>query len=220
MYIIEPIAFLIYVGALTFYAWKIDGKSRYKVLSGYYFMATILLTWAAFIFHSSSTTRIYNILYLITSLGLGFYFFSLLRDRWKKFIAIISGLATLLYFITNTDEIYFDSIWHVIASTGIVVLIFLYLHQIMNNVTEEPLSLNFDFWYVCIQLMYHLGSFAIFLSYNHFTYRYFSAGSDIKEVGQLLTYLWGVHNVLLFLGSLLTWFGILWIVYRRRSMLL
>ncbi len=217
MYIIEPVAFLIYFGALAYYAWRVDGGSRYKVLSGYYFLATVLLTRAAFIFYSSSTTHFYNLLYLITSVCLSYYFFSLLRDRWKKILAIVSGLATLLYYLTNTEEIYFDSIGHVIASTGIVVLIFVYLHQIMNNVTEEPLSLNFDFWYVCIQLMYHLGSFAIFLSYNYFTYRYFSAGDDTKEVGQMLTYLWGVHNVLLFLGSLLTWSGLLWIVYRRRS---
>lgn len=162
-----------------------------------------------------SNTHIYNLLNLVTSLGVSFYFYLLLQSRLKKGIALLSGIITLLYYIVNIKEIYLDSVGHVIASTGIVVLIFLYLHQVMSNVTDEPLSGNFDFWYVCTQLTYHLGSFAIFLSYNYFSHVHAVSGEDKAEIGTILTYLWVVHNVILILGALTICFGAAWI-YRRK----
>lgn len=195
-----------------------DRRFRYRVLGGYYLLATALLTRVA-LSHSSddSNTHVYNLLYLVTSMSMSYYFFAVLQHPAKKWVAALAGFSTLLYFVINTDEIFFDSMGHVIASTGIVILIFLYLHQVLSNVTEEPLSLNFDFWFVCVQLAYHLGSFAIFLSYNYFTQQYFLGKEAKKEIGTILTYLWVVHNVILFLSALIIGFGIAWI-YRRKSL--
>ncbi len=159
-------------------------------------------------------THFYNLLYPITSVFLSQYFYNLLQTRLKKTVAVITGLIPLVYYSFHIDAPYFDSIGYVAASTGIVVLIFLYLHQVLHHVTEEPLSHNADFWFVCVQLAYHLGSFAIFLSYNYFTHRYFAEGKS-PEIGTILTYLWIVHNVILFLGALILSFGIAWI-YRRK----
>jgi hypothetical protein len=202
--------------AFVFYAWKVDRAIRYKALIVFYLAGTVLLTGMAV---SEVNTHFYNLLYPLTSLFLSHYFYTLFRTRLKKSIAVMAGVITLLYFSFHIDNPYFDSIGYVIASTGMVVLIFLYLHQVLNHVTEEPLSLNIDFWFVCVQLAYHLGSFAIFLSYNYFTEQYMAMAQgepQRKETGTILTYLWVVHNVLLFLGALIISFGISWI-YRRKS---
>lgn len=190
---------------------------RYKTLVVFYLVGTVLLSGMALKHKSvNSNTYIYNLLYLVSSVFLSYYFSTLLNTRLKKTTAVIAGVTTLAYYSFHIDTPYFDSIGYVIASTGIVVLIFLYLHQVLTNVTEEPLSLNVDFWFVCAQLAYHLGSFAIFLSYNYFTQRYMAEGKS-PEIGTILTYLWIVHNVLLFLSALIISFGIAWI-YRRKSL--
>ena len=209
---IEPLSFFLSGAAFLFYAWKIDRAIRYKTLVVFYLAGTVLLTGMAL---TKLNTHFYNLLYPVTSVFLSHYFYSLLQTRLKKTVAILAALITLVYYSFNIDNPYFDSIGYVMASTGIVVLIFLYLHQVLNHVTEAPLSLNIDFWSVCVQLAYHLGSFAIFLSYNYFTNQYFEQGKS-KETGTILTYLWVVHNVLLFLGAVITSVGIAWI-YRRKS---
>jgi len=213
----EPLAYLLYTMALLFFSFKIDRHIRFKALLVYYIIGTILYVIASItsLAFNHDNTQIYNLLYPVISLFLSYYFFHLLQSRIKKTIAVLTGLATLLYYAFNIQEIYFDSLGYVTASTGIALLIFLYFHQVLNNVNEEPLSLNFDFWYVCTQLVYHLGSFAIFLTYNYFTYRYFEV-PERREIGTILTYLWVVHNVLLFLGSIAVSVGVVWI-YRRRS---
>lgn len=165
-------------------------------------------------------THFYNLLYPLTSLTLGYYFYELLQTQLKKAVALASGLVAILYYFSNSfffsAETLFDSIGHVISSLGVVLLIFMFFHQVMTNVKEEPLSHNFDFWFVCVQLFYHLGAFAIFLSYNYFTRKVLSVEFYSNENRSILTYLWVVHNVLLFLGALTTAFAIVWI-YRRKS---
>lgn len=206
----EPVAFIIYAVAFFFYTRKVDGRSHYWIVSIYYLVATILLTRASLRLQGdTSNNYYYNLLYPITGVGLSYYFLSLLDSWWKKIIAIITGLTPLVYYFSNLDERYFDSIGYVITSTGIVLLIFLYLQQLMSNVTEGKLSYNFDFWFVCIQLMHHLGSFAIFLSYNYFTQQYFAAGDDKRELSVMLGDLWLIHNLILFVGALITSYAVL-----------
>ncbi len=182
----------------------------------YYVVGTIVLTGMILtMLITNVNTHFYNLLYPITGVFISHYFYTLLQTRLKKTVAVIAGLIPLVYYSFHIDAPYFDSIGYVTTSTGIVVLIFLYLHQKLNHVTDEQLSHNVDFWFVCVQLAYHLGSFAIFLSYNYFTLRYFEQGKS-KETGTILTYLWVVHNVLLFLGAVIISFAIAWI-YRRKS---
>jgi hypothetical protein len=89
------------------------------------------------------------------------------------------------------------------------------MQQLIGDVTEKKLSYNFDFWFVCVQLMYQLGSFAIFLSYNYFTKQYFAAGDDKRELSIMLGYLWVIHNAILFIGALITGYAVIYI-YRKR----
>jgi hypothetical protein len=219
---LEPLSYLIYLGALLFYAWRLDRKFHYRVLCGYYLIATALLVKGA-TEYSSSNTYIYNMMCLITSMFIGYYFYTILFTPLKKGIAVATGVITIAYYLfsdTTVNNIQlFDSIGHVISSSGIVLLIFLFLHQVMTNVNEEPLSHNFDFWYVCSLLIYHLGAFAIFLSYNYFTRKVLPAENYSDENRTILSYLWVGHNVLLLLGALLTSVGAGLIFYKKKSQL-
>ena len=214
---LEPISFLLYFGAFFFYSWRLVRKFHYRLLCGYYLVAFIMMMKAV---QLDDNTQLYNLLYVLTSLGMGYYFYSLLQTRLKRTIALVCGLTPLLYYLSkNTifeSELLFDSIGHAISSSGVVIMIFLYLHYIITNVKEEPLSNNFDFWFVCVQLFYHLGAFAVFLSYNYFTRKVLTVEFSSDKNSAILTYLWVVHNVLLFLGALTTAYAIIWI-YRRKS---
>lgn len=205
----EPIVFLIYVVIFFFYVLKIDGHIRYWIVSIYYLLVTILLTRASFrIEGDTSNTFYYNLLYPITSIGISSYFFFLFQVNLKKVVSILTGLVSIVYYLFNLTEVYFDSIGYVISAAGIVILIFLYLHQILNHVTDTSLSDIFDFWFVCVQLMYQLGSFAIFLSYNYFTQQYLAATDDKREISIMLGDLWVVHNIILFIGAIVTSYAV------------
>jgi hypothetical protein len=207
---IEPISFLIYLVAFYVYAKKIKGSLHYWIVTLYYFLATIILFRASLRLEGdTSNNYYYNLLYLITSIGLSYYFFALFQARGKKVTAILVCLTTIVYYFSNLDQIYFDSIGYVIASIGIVITIFLFLHQLMSHVTEQPISNNFDFWYTCIQLVYQLGAFAIFLSYNYFTHRFFETPDNNYGIGIMLAHLWVVHNILLFSGAIVTVYAVM-----------
>jgi hypothetical protein len=215
---IEPLAFLLLFASLHFYHRKVDAGIQYKMLYRYYLVATLIM------FVSSQldfNPPMYNLLYLLTGMSIGYFFYKTLQSRFKKNLALAGITITITYyFVSNLmngfDQI-FDSNGHVLSSTCIVVLIFLYLHQVLTNVNEDPLSQNFDFWFVCVQLVYHLSSFAIFLSYNYFTHRFFLERHESKEIGTILTTLWVVHNVILFLSAVTISLSIAWI-YRRKSL--
>jgi len=220
-FLLEPSACFLYWIAVSYCLWRVDRSLRFKIIWVYYLLSSIILVKILF---TRGNTHLYSVLYLVTSLGFGSYFRALFQSVVKRRIAVSTGFITLLYYSVKTfilgSERALDSIGFVISSTGIIVLIFIYLYELMTHVKEDSLSQNFDFWFICSQLMYHLGAFGIFLTFNHLTSKILDTEHYSAKNRDLLTYLWGVHNVLLFLGSLLTWFGILWIVSRRRSTLL
>lgn len=141
----------------------------------------------------------------------------------KKTVITIYTLQTLYFIIYHwiiRNESVFDSMGNVILSTGMVIMVFMFLYQILTNITEESLSANFDFWFVSAQLVYFLGSFIIFLTFSYFTRKILPVELYSNENRDVLTKLWGVHNVLLFLSSLLTLGSVAWITFRKKSSLL
>jgi hypothetical protein len=169
----------------------------------------------------SNNIEIYDFICLLTSIIIGYYFHTILGGRAKKAVVIFICLLNVGYYAVNNlifpGRPIFDSMAYVLLSSGIVIMAFMYMHQILTYVTEEALSMNFDFWFVCSQLVYFLGAFAIFLTYNYLTEKILSTELYSFKNRRLLTHLWSVHNVLLFLSSLSTSFGIVWIAYRRKS---
>lgn len=217
---LEPVCFGIFFFGLLYYARRVDRSRPVILLCVYYGLATALMARVSIGFKTAEVnTHFYNLLYLLTGVFMGAYFFFLLAAAWKKVLAVALVAGTLLHYVIYSvigTQPYFDSGGYALTSIGIVILLFIHLHQLLQNITEEPLSMNFGFWFSCVLLFYHLGAFAIFLSYNYFTRRLFHHGHT-DEIGYILTHLWIVHNVILFLSGIMAAYRILWISRRKFS---
>lgn len=215
--LLEPISYGLCGLSLLFYIQR-SKQQKWKILLVYYFIAVVLQLKAAY---SDTNIGIYSLLSSVTCLSLGAYFYDTLIASWKRRLVILLGAIQIGYnIVVNvlfSGAQVFDSTAYVILSSGIVLMAFLYMHQMLTNVTEEPLSLNFDFWFVSSQLFYHLGSFLIFLTYGYLTQKILTSDLYSYENRIYLSQLWRVHNVLLFLSSLFISVGILWTSFRRRS---
>ena len=192
------------------------------MLIGFYLVSCLLILKTMTIKSGTGATNIhlYSLSCVLTAFCISAYFYYVLNRHWQKVTVIIGCIINGAYYIFNniireTPGV-FDSLAYVIMSSTIVTLIFMFMYQLLNEVKEEPLSLNFDFWFVSAQLFYFLGSFAIFLTYGYLTTQ--SLSNNVIR-NQALTWLWGFHNVLLFLSALITTASIVWISYRSKSRL-
>jgi hypothetical protein len=215
--LLEPFSFGLCFLFLLFFSWK-NNKGKWRTLTIYYFLATLLMVKAAFAYPN---IEIYSLLILLTSICLATYFYYTLLLSWKKKLVIMFCMIQSSYYILGnfifTPPKILDSTGYVILSISIVLMAFMYMHQILTNVTDEPLSWNLDFWFVSSQLVYYLGSFFIFLTYGYLTQKILPSGLYSYENRMYISQLWRVHNVLLFLSSLIISAGIIWISFRRRS---
>jgi hypothetical protein len=196
---------------------RLDEHAKWKALIIFYFVASLLM-WKAAYTHPNLVH--YSVLCLLTSIAIGFYFFYTLTTRLKKAIVIFFGLFQAGYFLVDNlnsaQAVALDSMGYVVLSMGIVLMSFMFMHQILTNVTEEPLSWNFDFWFVSSQLFYHLGSFFVFLTYGYLTRKLLFSNDYSIENRMYLSQLWLGHNVLLFLSALMIAGSLLWISFRKK----
>ena len=221
-YILEAISYFLYFIVLLIWS-KADKRWIIKVLVGFYFISFILISKTFLYKFYKSIDRapnidLYSLLCVLSGFVLGAYFHKILKGKSQKFIVFlfcaINGFYYLLNNVINEGLAVFDSLAFVTLSFSITVLSFMYIYQLMLNVDETPLSMRFDFWFTISQMVYFISAFAIFLTYGYLTKELFDSGQTRSDP---LMYLWGIHNVLLFLSSLLTAGGVIWIFYRRRS---
>lgn len=217
---LEPISYFTYLVSILLYSWSWQANFRLRVLSGYYAIATALMIIAALENQDGSNIGMYDMLFLSTSIGLGIYFYTVLQVLIKRVVVVFICSFEIIYFIFNNiifkGSPLFDSTAYVILSIGVVIMIFMFMHQILTNVSDKSLLVNFEFWFVASLMIYFLGSFVIFLTFTYLTRKILPAQLYSAENRQLLTAVWGVHNVLLFLGSLLTLGSLVWISFRKK----
>lgn len=215
-YFLEGVAYCLSFVSILIYTIRINRETQFKILTGFLFLVTVIAVKIS-VRKGVSNSLLYSYIYLLNSVGWSLFFFFTFKDPVRKAISLVPGLITLIYFIQKVvlsefDRV-FDSIGYVICSTGIVLLLFLYFQYLLANVKSERPSMNFNFWLSCSQLVYNLGAFAIFLTYNHFTLRILDDYTPEKR--SILTSLWGVHNLLLFLSSIIILIALVWISRNR-----
>jgi hypothetical protein len=190
---LEPFSYLIYVLALLLQL-RHERSIGYKVLSVYYMLyATIIYIGIAYF---ESNTWTYNLLFFGDVLILSWYYQKLFDTKIKKRLTITCALFnTIIFVYINIISLqyseYNDDIYGISFIT-IVLYALLYLHQLLINIKEESLLLNFNFWLVCGYLLYFLGAFFIILYYDHFK-NYLTRGD-----------MWQIHNIILFICSAVT----------------
>lgn len=217
-WLLEPISFFVFFSVILFLSWKVNHQIRFKVLAIYFLFTLAVSVKIVFTLDNSF---LYSVMYLLTGVGLGYYFFLLFEIRLKKGIALVTSISTIVYYLYMHlivgGESLFPSMGFVITSLEVIILIFLYFHQLMTNIKEDSLLSSVDFWFICSQVIYHLGAFGIFLTYNHLTAKIVVEENYSYENRSLLADLWGAHNILLFVSSLIIWYGVLRIFYQTKS---
>lgn len=215
---LEPLAYLLYVIA-GFIFFRRTNTLRSKLFIANYFICLLLMLWIAVTFFTQqNNTWLYSLIFLITGSFHGLYYHQVFHSALKKKIALTSIVIVIVYFIYKylvlKAELY-DSLGFAMMAMLIVIFVFMYYHQLLRDLNEKVIYHSYDFWVNTGWLIYYLGSFMILLSFYFLTVRYLPK-RDPKDQ-QILTMLWGVHNVLLFLSSLITLTTHVWIAYRSRS---
>lgn len=163
-------------------------------------------------------TFLYNFFLLPAStLLLSGYFYSIITNsRLRKInVAIfILNLLFFLYYIFSRENNYFNSIGFAMLSLSIVIYAFLFFQQKIRNISEKPIYDFVDFWVVGGYLISYSGSFLVFLTYYYLTQKFFLSQSE--NLQQQLTLIWGIPNILLFISSLFTLTGLIWIRWRKK----
>jgi hypothetical protein len=214
--LLEPVSYGLCFLFILWHA-RHDKHPKWKALIVYYFVASLLMWKAAYAYPN---LMLYSLLCLLSGIGIGIYFYYTLKPVVKKGIVIAFIALQAGYYLIDITQAeppkVFDSLGYVMLSVGVVLMSFLFMHQILTNVTEEPLSWNFDFWFVSSQFFYYLGSFFIFLTYGYFTEKLISSPEYSKDNLFYIRQLWLGHNVLLFLSALVIAGSLLWISFRRK----
>jgi hypothetical protein len=145
------------------------------------------------------------------------YFYSIItigRLRKMTILIFILNLLVFINYIFSSKNNYFNSLGFALLSFSTVIYSFLFFRQKINDISEKPIYEFPDFWVACSYLISYSGSFLVFLTYYYLTQKLYLSYSKKQE--HLLTLLWGIPNILLFLSSLFTLTGLIWIQYRRK----
>jgi hypothetical protein len=215
-YLLEPLSLFMFLCAIIFSIWNGNDMFRFKVLLIYFLIVFAISVKITFTLDNSF---LYSLVYLFIGIGLGHYFLLLLETKTKKGIALLMPITVVTYYLYKQilldGEPLFPSMGFVITSLAVIILIFLYFHQMMSNIKEGSPLLTIDFWFICSQVIYHLGAFGIFLTYNHLTAKILVNDNYSYENRSLLANLWGAHNILLFINGIILWTGVLWILSHK-----
>ncbi len=212
---LEPFSLLIYT--ITFLMeYRKNKLTREKVLFIYYFIATIVISYACALAldYTKNNNWLYNIYFFLSAVVFGYYFSSILITNTRKIFArwLFTLSAAIFLFtdlmLTNT---YFNSLSTAFLFLCILVSSLMYFHQLLNNMSEGNILHNFDLWLVSAYTLYSLGAFFIILTYDYFTDKF------PEEQRNILGNLWSVQNILLFFSSIIALTSHLWIAYRDRS---
>jgi hypothetical protein len=216
--LLEPLSYVLFSIAFLLRI-NIEKQVKVMVLFIYYLIAAVSFSYAGWlVFKNQNNNWIYNLLYLPAMIAICYYFHETLYSRRNKTIVKFFIALNIIYFIARMilfgKLVIIDSFGYSLLSISVSFLSFVYFYQLFNRVDEFKVWTNFDFWLISAYLLYFLGSFFIFLLYSNLTYNILDTYTHEQRI--LLSILWGVHNVLLFLSSVITLVSSLWITYRNR----
>lgn len=211
---LEPLSYFIY--SITFLSlYKTNKSTREKVLFVYYLLATLIISYACVLAldYSKNNNWLYNIHYFLSALVFGYYFNSLLIKKTNKIVVkLLFAAVMIIFFFTDIifNNTYFNSFSTAFLFLCVVISSLIYFHQLLNNMNEKKILLNFHLWLISGYFIYFLGGFFIVLSYGYFTDKL------REEQRSILGDLWSVQNVLLFITSIIALSSHIWIAYRNK----
>lgn len=216
---IEPLSYLI---CLITYGliFRKDKSTRIKVLFIFFLLAFISMAYCSHLLSNNiPNISIYNLCLLpLSILFLHVYFFNVPFGKLKRKITFLLFFVNLIVFIATTffskQAVFFNSISFATLGFSITVYCFFFFHERLKNVTETNIYDSIDFWIICGLFISFSGSFIVFLTYHYLTIKISEHFTD--EDANLLTVLWMVPNIFLFINSLISLTGYIWVYYRRK----
>lgn len=210
---LEPISYFILTLAFGF-ALKSNRSIKIWVLFTYFFLATIIMASASFdVGLQIPNNSKYDLLLLLMSVSLSYYFFATFQSRIKKVFAALVAIFFLLNYIMR-DMIFhanhlFDSLGFGLFCLSVTTMTFFYFNQILINVSNKSILLIYGFWINSGFLIYYLPSSVIHLSIYTLTKMYgkFTVSQN---------YIWGAQNIVLFLSAICISSGVIWIYYQKK----
>lgn len=217
-HLLEPLSYVLFCIALLLRSGT-DKPVKVMVLFVYYLFAAVSFSYASWLVYKfQNNVWVYNLLLLPAIAAICYYFHETFYSRKKK--ALVKSLIAvnitylILRILLHNNSGTLDSFGYALLSTSVSLFSFVYFYQLLKHVNEYKVWADYDFWLVSAYLLYFLGSFFIFLLYSNLTFNILDTYT--QEQRKLLTILWGVHNVLLFLSSVTTLVSTIWITYRNR----
>lgn len=220
---LEPLSYFIYTVALLL-RYRVDKRKKIKVLVVYYIIATVLMVYASWAINlpdgdlRRNNNWVYNLLFLLPDTLLFYFFYLTLGPARKRTVVTLLALLNVSVFTVNDFVLNqfneFNSFCNSCFSLSIVICVLMYFHQVLTNISEKDILLDFDFWLIAGYLLYFLGSFFIVVTYDYLASR-IQQHATFEQQTQLGN-VWGVGNILLFLSASLTLIGNLWTQRRER----
>jgi len=203
--LLEPLSYLVYFIALVICVRKVK-EGKMVVLLVYYFTVSVLLAIAAYTPSDSLNKLIYNLFFFFTICVFSFYFNTLLfKTLYKRIVLLLFTINSIVFIYHNFLQKHayeVNTFVYAVSFLTVVIFSLLYFIQLLQNIREDNIFRQFDFWLVSSYLLYFLSSFFIILFYVNI---------DINERALL----WSMQNIVLFLSSLVTISGSIWISYHR-----
>jgi hypothetical protein len=173
---------------------------------GSLFFLNSLAVWYS-IFHWRNIW-IYDLTCLTSFVTISLFMIHILRSELTKRILSFILPVYITFFLCYTyllqKAALFNSTSFAILSVLISSYCVLYFIQKINDTDEAKLSDDFLFWVCTGFFVYYLGSFFIFISYKYLTIQ-----------GKRIGILWGLHNIIYFIGCSITALG-LWKHFQKK----
>ena len=178
-----------------------------KILFIYYLVSIPLISIGVFTKNTFVNHVVYNVFFFITICILSFYFKSVVFDKMRRSIInvvlIINAVLFVIYDLINGGLADINTLCYAVTYLSVLIYALLFFEHLIRNVNELNLLLQFDFYLVSGYLLYFFSCFFIILFYDNV---------EIDERAVL----WSLQNVILFLSSILTISGSLWIHHRKK----
>lgn len=196
-----------------------DVSKSIKVLFIFFLLAFLSMAYCSYL---TSLTKenvfMYNFFLLpLSIIFLHLYFFYTILGKLKKniiaFLFFSNGLIFLITTFSSNQPAFFNSIGFAMLGFSVTLYCFFFFQERLRNVSETNIYDSIDFWIVCGLFIAFSGSFIVFLTYHYLTVRLTRHHNAEDE--RLLTILWLVPNIFLFINSLISLTGYIWVYYRR-----
>jgi hypothetical protein len=217
---LEPVGYFIFLLAFLIHFIKTGKRFSLAAIVFYLFSSLIMWRSAMLALDGKQNYFLYNCFLLPAAiLFFGSYFEMIMENIGRKRVVAVLFIINAALFAFRAIFLppphFFDSIGFATLSVSIVILSLIFFQQRLSQVSEMSIFTNFNFWVVCSYFILFSASFVVFLTYYYLTQKI--SANYVYKNRYMLTLLWGIPNLLLFVSSLLTLTGSLWTSYPRKS---